>query len=147
MIISTLCFLGILAIPFAIAAVLYFKEMGFRQKAEKVTGTVTQLAIQTDSSGGWKSRRSYCPVIEFKTKEGRTLSHTGKIGSNPPAYKVGQKVDLYYDPQDPKAVHMGRAWASVSMLVLAIIAGAILVFGLPIYIIVVIGGYAAQMIK
>ena len=42
-------------------------------------------------------------IIEFQTKEGKTVKFTSQIGQNPPA-TIGSEVSVLYDPISNKAV-------------------------------------------
>jgi len=98
---------GIGLILLAIGAFLYFREASFLSKAEKVTGTVTDLQFSSSSDGGG----SYCPVIDFDTKAGEPVRYYGNVCSQPPAYDIGDKVDVVYDPADIKHVQMNSFWS------------------------------------
>jgi hypothetical protein len=89
----------------AVAAYFYVQELSYLQRAEKLTGTVTDLEAST-SFQDQQYWTDYCPVVEFRTNEGRDVKYTSDACSDPPDYKVGQKVNMYYDPQDPNATQM-----------------------------------------
>lgn len=127
--ISTLVCLAVVAIPLSILVVLYVRELQFRRRAQKTTGTVTALMPGSSySSSGHYSTTVYYPVVAFQAVDGRSGSITGSVGSSRPAYKVGQQVELYYDPANPAEAHMGSLLGgSPWLLVLGILT---LVFGL-----------------
>lgn len=60
----------------------------------RTTGTVVDLVGQ----------RSLAPVVEFMTKTGEPQRYMSSTYSNPPAYDVGERVTLWYDPQNPREV-------------------------------------------
>lgn len=79
---------GIGVIMLAIAGLLYVREQDFLSRAEKVTGTVVDLDLSSNSDGGG----AYCPVIEFETKAGEPVRYYGNVCSNPPSYTIGSQV-------------------------------------------------------
>ena len=81
-----------------IGAFLVVNEQLFLGNVEKTTGRVTGFDVSTDSDGG----DSYCPVVEFTTRAGQTVSYDSNFCSAPPAYSVGQQVNMIYDPRNPK---------------------------------------------
>jgi hypothetical protein len=42
-------------------------------------------------------------IVEFRTAEGQTIRFQGSTGSNPPTYRVGEKLQVRYDPQSPES--------------------------------------------
>ena len=48
------------------------------------------------------SRGAYRPTVRFPT-DGGPVTITGLVASNPPAYRVGESVRVYYDRADPSA--------------------------------------------
>jgi hypothetical protein len=64
-----------------------------------VEGRVTELA----GGGGGVGRRtsSYYPVVTFTTQDGRKVEFRSNMGSNPPAFRVGEIVRVRYLPDDP----------------------------------------------
>ena len=61
-------------------------------------GTVIDLAYRRDDDGGG----TYVPVVEFLDSAGETRIYHSTSGSNPPAYDRGERVDLYYDRENPE---------------------------------------------
>ncbi|MCS6782915.1 MAG: DUF3592 domain-containing protein [Gloeomargarita sp. SKYBB_i_bin120] len=44
---------------------------------------------------------SYYPVVEYSLPNGRRVRFTAKVGSDPPRYRLGQIVEVLYNPNDP----------------------------------------------
>lgn len=85
-------FFGIGLFMLLLAIAIAFREYQFLHKAQKVEGVVEDLV----------GSKSFAPVFKF-TPQGSPIpikikSHTS---TNPPAYSVGEKVTVYYDPEDP----------------------------------------------
>ncbi len=43
----------------------------------------------------------YCPQVEFRASNAQTYKFQSEVGSQPPAYKIGQSVQVVYEPADP----------------------------------------------
>jgi hypothetical protein len=75
--------------------------------AESISGDVraegTVVALSDDGKG-------HAPVVEF-TPPGRPLVRfTGSLGSEPPAFHVGERVAVRYDPNDPQDAGIDMYW-------------------------------------
>jgi hypothetical protein len=70
------------------------------------TGTVVRLEESNSSEGGCCV---YSPVIEFKAN-GQTHSFEGDNASDPPAYEVGEVVNVIYDPSNPSTAQI-NTWS------------------------------------
>jgi hypothetical protein len=57
----------------------------------------------------------YTPVFAFKTPDGRLVEVTHSVATNPPAWGVGERVALLYDPEDPSRASP-RTWLSLWLL-------------------------------
>lgn len=87
----------------------------FVDRAVEAQGTVIRLA----SNG---SKRA--PVVEFAGPSGEPRQLTHNVYSRPPAYAVGQRVSVLYDPDDPGDARLRTGAIWVLPLVLAC-AGAL----------------------
>lgn len=65
---------------------------------EKTTGTVVSLreVPATDNSGV-----TYTPTYVYKDAGGREFRHESNHSSDPPEYKVGEKLEVFYDKDNP----------------------------------------------
>lgn len=77
------------------------RTVAFLGTAASVEGTVVELveSVSRDSDG--HRSRTYRPTVEFQLGSGETRTFTSSMGSSPPAYDVGERVTVLYDPQDP----------------------------------------------
>jgi hypothetical protein len=66
-------------------------EVGIR-----TTGVVVGYAETTEQDG-----TVYAPVIEFRTPDGTLVTWPSESYSNPPGYRLGERVTILYDPQSP----------------------------------------------
>ena len=77
----------------------------------KAKGTVVDLLWETVSDEDGTVDYSY-PLIEFTYTRGagEVILAQGRVTSNPPDYRIGDVVDVLYDPQKPKYVYLGDFW-------------------------------------
>lgn len=73
-------------------------------EGERATGTVVRLEESSSSEGGCCV---YSPVIEFDVN-GQTYSFEGDNASNPPAYNVGEEVNVLYHPGNPDTAQINK---------------------------------------
>ncbi|RJP46818.1 MAG: DUF3592 domain-containing protein [Anaerolineaceae bacterium] len=71
---------------------------------EKTEGTVVRLNEQSDSEGGCCT---YVPIVEFDAG-GRAFSFEGGTASDPPAYRVGERMPVLYDPANPETAQIDK---------------------------------------
>ena len=69
----------------------------------------------------------YFPEVEFRTEDGKLVTHRLATGSSSSAYIVGEEVDVIFSREDPSDfIIKGNAAASFAIMLL--FAGMILVF-------------------
>ena len=57
---------------------------------------------------------TYAPVVSFQTYNGHVYQFQSRVSSNPPAYSIGERVDVLYlesDPQDARINSFSSLWA------------------------------------
>lgn len=91
---------------FAIGAIVGGVSISFVTDAERAKGTVVYLEWEgSQVSSSSKSRQSSGPtahpVVEFKPAGGALTTFRSSMGSNPPAYDEGERVDVLYRADDP----------------------------------------------
>ncbi|MBQ7171752.1 MAG: DUF3592 domain-containing protein [Clostridia bacterium] len=100
---------------------------------EPATGVVVENREREDIDEGVIST-VYYPVIEFEA-DGKTVSVTGSSGQNPAKYRIGDQVELLYNPADPSEMLI-RGETGVGLFgIIAIVVGVIVSFvGIRIFI-------------
>jgi hypothetical protein len=96
-----------------------------QNEGQTTTGTVVQLEESNSSEGGCCV---YSPVIEFHAA-GQTYSFEGDNASDPPAYDVGEVVDVIYHPSDPNTAQINKwteRWLFPIIIIPAMIFAAII---------------------
>lgn len=98
---------------------------------KKTEGTVMRMreVPETDNSGV-----TYAPVINYKDGAGKEFTYESKHSSDPPDYKVGEKVQLIYDPADPKEVYVD-SFREKWVLTIVLFFCGIIVFPISIWMI------------
>jgi len=91
------------------------------QHGASVDGTVVALHESRATSD---SGVTYAPVVRYDVG-GRTYTFTSSNSSDPPAYKVGERVALRYDPADPARARIDSWWELWLMPVMLGVSAAV----------------------
>ncbi len=97
----------------------YKSNQQFLQSSQKSTGIVTDL-ILGDSV--------YYPVLQFRTLANKTIDFKSSVGSNPPSYRVGDTVEIYYNPTDPYSAKISDFWSNWFGVIITGFLGTIFTF-------------------
>jgi hypothetical protein len=68
------------------------KVKAFADRALSAEGTVIEL----------RGSETYRPVVEFTAASGQRRTFAHGVSSSPPAFDVGERVTVLYDPEDPR---------------------------------------------
>jgi len=102
----------------------------FVQEASRAEGTIVDMVtVDTVSARGYRST-VYYPTINFMDRGGEKIEFKSTIGTNPPSYSKGQKVEILYRPTDPQNAQIndfGSLWTGP--IVLGSIGGGFLIIG------------------
>jgi hypothetical protein len=98
--------LGLLAL--LVALLLYLHTRTFLQTAVVTQGTVVDLAMvqseRSNTSSAVSVRfttGSYAPVVRFRAENGHDYQFTSPVSTYPPAYDVGENIEVLYEESDP----------------------------------------------
>ena len=69
----------------------------FLAQASMAEGTVVALRLSRSSDSS-----AYYPVVRYATADGRTIEFVSSAGSNPPSYSEGEKVQVLFQPANPR---------------------------------------------
>ena len=104
----------------------YSNTVSLMQEGIKTTATVIEMIPVSSSDGG----PTYKPVFEFNERGNTVRRYTSSVSSSPPAYKVGQKVKIVYDPKDKDDVKTISFWGLYRWsVILSCIAAPFLIIG------------------
>lgn len=84
----------VLALITIVAVLLTWRSYRLAFEGEKAPGKVTALVQSMDGEGDCCL---YSPLVEY-TVDGRTMEIVGRGASSHPSYRVGQDVEVVYDP-------------------------------------------------
>lgn len=87
------------------------RTQAYVARSVETVGRVVEVVSQTETRGG-ERRTLYYPVVEFIASSGQTIRFQDRTGSNPPAYRGGETVQVRYDPRTPQDA-MIASWANL----------------------------------
>ena len=102
---------------------------------EIVPGRVIELRFVASNSGivssGTRggSGRGESPVVTFTTPDGQERTAIGSVNRKPAPWKVGDTVDVVYDPKDPSHADLAsevsgwRLWFGIWCVIALLLAG------------------------
>ncbi|MGN8077925.1 DUF3592 domain-containing protein [Variovorax sp. 22077] len=85
----------------AVAWLLHHNTASFIASASRTQGEVMRL-LYVESSERHESGGTWKPLVRFRAPSGEIIEFAPSSSSSPPAYKVGEKVDVFFDPNDPQ---------------------------------------------
>lgn len=111
-------------VPGSIGIWFYARTSSFLARTVTAEGTVVELLPQEGTDG-----TMYQTVFEYRDASGIVHRQTPAWSSNPPAYAIGQAVEVVYDPNDPANGKINSFW---NLWLGAFVCGVIAVFPLAI---------------
>ena len=112
---------------FGIGSGLTYQQRTFERQGIQTQGEVTSLAQSCDEDGC-----TYSPVVRFKTQSGETVSFESSYSSSPPAYNVGESVEVIYSPENPEQAVI-RGEGQVLRIIFMTVGGIVITIGLGIF--------------
>jgi hypothetical protein len=106
---------------------VYAAYTGWQLQTNGVTtsGTVVRLNEQSDAEGGCCT---YVPVVDFNVND-QVYTFEGDNASDPPAYQVGEQVNVRYDPTNPNTAQIDsffERWIFPILIIPAMILAAVI---------------------
>ncbi len=89
-----------------IGVLLYRRTQRFLATAVPTEGTIVDFKVSEDSDGD----SNYFPIFRFRDASGQEHQITSNTGTNPPGFKKGQSVGIFYDPQHPEDACLDTFW-------------------------------------
>ena len=90
---------------------IYGSQYLFLKEANKTNGRVTGFIVP-------KGKSLKRPVIEFYTPDQQKHTYYHSEGTNPPQYRQGEEVTIYYNPTNPEEACVGYSF--IPMIILSI---------------------------
>ena len=80
-----------------------------------ITAQGEVVSLQQDRSGGRRGSYVYHPVFRFTAQDGKEYRVKYNIGSNPPAWEPGEKVELIYRADNPEEAVPNTLWGKYAV--------------------------------
>ena len=107
----------------------------FVDRAMLVRGEVVDLDWSRDTSNSSGSG-TYHPIVAYTTGTGERRTFRSLIGSSPPAYRVGETVEVLYDRTNPPDARIASFWSLWFVQIIFGVVGSVLAlvgFGFFVY--------------
>lgn len=101
--IGVLLILGAL-IPLSAGALLLRNSRRFLDSAVPAKAVVVEVERRKNSKG----ETYFYPLFSFEDARGETHRFSSGMGSDPPAYRVGESAAILYDPRDPSRARFDK---------------------------------------
>ena len=88
----------------------------------KTTGIVTELR---EVKGNVDVGTTYKPILKYKDKSGKEYIYTSANSSDPPAYDVGEQVEMFYNESNPKEAFINSVWEKWTGTIALFICGVV----------------------
>ena len=98
-------------------------------------GTVIEFEKSKDPEG---SGYSYSPNVSFKDRQGVEHIYNSSNASDPPAYDIGEKVEIYYNSNDPEDAFIN---SFLEKWVIGIVLGIVGIVMVPIGVWLIISAF------
>ncbi|GAB4207913.1 MAG: hypothetical protein Fur006_66240 [Coleofasciculaceae cyanobacterium] len=96
-------------IPLVGALIVYRNTNLYLAEAAKSEGTVVKVVRPPNND-------VYYPIVQFTSQNGQTIEFQSSVGSHPPSYSKGQKVEVLYQPTNPQDARISSKDSSDSIL-------------------------------
>lgn len=85
----------------------YQSQQKFLKTAQTTEGTVQELVYSRSKKGSG----TYHPVVAFEASDGKHYTFHSDMGTNPPSYNVGERVEVRYNPTNPYDAMLTGFWS------------------------------------
>ncbi len=112
----------------------YRNTSSFVNEASRAEGTVVDIVL-VDMVNTRRTSIVYKPTINFINQKGEKVEFTSSVGTNPPSYSKGQKVEVLYRPtelQNAQINDFGSLWSD--SIILGAMGGGFFIVGILIII-------------
>ena len=72
---------------------------------------------------------SYQAIVRFTDQQGQTVTYADKFGFSRPSFMVGQKVRIFYDPQNPQHAMTDRGPKNYAIPFVCAVFGGLTILG------------------
>lgn len=93
-------------------------------------GIRTSANVVAYETSRGKNSTLYAPVFEYKDRSQELITFTSSVKSSPPAYDIGEQVNIVYNTRNPQDVKIVSFWGLyAASVILLMIASPLLVIG------------------
>lgn len=117
-----LFFLLAAVVLFTAGAYLYKTRINEAATFTKTTGTVIELR---EVKGNAEVGTTYKPILKYKDKNGREYIYNSANSSDPPAYDVGERVEMFYNEANPEEAFINSVWEKWTGTIALFICGVV----------------------
>jgi len=118
-------------ILFAAGVYLYKTRINEAATFTKTTGIVTELR---EVKGNAEVGTTYKPILKYKDKSGKEYIYTSANSSDPPAYDIGEQVEMFYNESKPEEAFINSVWEKWTGTIALFICGVV-VFPIGVWMI------------
>ncbi len=102
----------------------------FVSLALKAEGEVVDLTTKESSDGD-----TYSPVVKFKSSDGVEHEIVSTVSSNPPAYSIGEAVEVLYEEGNPQNAKINAFFSlRFAEFLLCLLGGVFFLFGAGMFL-------------
>lgn len=104
---------------------VYAAVIAYRLETTGVVTEGTVIGLDESNSDG---STAYDPIVEFSV-DGQTYTFESGNASSPPAYDVGERVEVLYDPNDPNTAQINKIserWLMPVILIPSMLCGSVI---------------------
>ncbi|MCB0631019.1 MAG: DUF3592 domain-containing protein [Saprospiraceae bacterium] len=124
-----LCICGTI---FAIIAIREYRSSGVIVRTGIQTkGVVVEMERRPRKVGENTTPNSFAPVVLFLNETGTQHKYYSQLYTAIPTYEIGQKVDIWYLPDEPQKATLNGGDAWVLPLVFGLFGGIMCLIGYP----------------
>ncbi len=119
-------FTGVAVLMLLIAGIASVNNILKINREESAPGIVVDMTVRLQYDEEDRDRvigEAYFPVVEFTAKDGKRRQVQLSEGSFPPAYEVGEKVTVLYEPDRPLDARIKSGGSTALMWILPGITG------------------------
>lgn len=100
---------------------LAYRSVHFFKNGEKVMAEVVDQHVSRDTDGA----DTYAPVFEYALRNHEVVRHQYWVHTEPATWKVGDRVPLIYNKENPQKVRLVSYFGLFRWSVISVSAGAI----------------------
>ncbi|GGD57404.1 hypothetical protein GCM10011514_21880 [Emticicia aquatilis] len=102
-------FIGVGFTLIGITALIFIDQYLFFTKSKETVGKVIGFKVP-------KNKSLPVPIIEYFTAENIKYEYQHTEGTSPSSYRIGEQVNVYYNPENPTDINLGYSFFPITIL-------------------------------